>query len=196
MGRPDSFIPMGRSLRRRLLLALVLLCSRPVSAASPAAVSQEYQVKAVFLFNFAQFVEWPPEAFPGMSMPLIIGVLGDDPFGKALDEAVQGETVRGRILITRRWQRVEDVDHCHILFISASEAPHMKQIVGGLNGRHILTVSDTEDFAKQGGMIRLFAENKRTRLKINLDAAREAGLVISSKLLRPAEIVSGKEDAK
>jgi hypothetical protein len=192
---PD--LPCLPSKSPRLWLVLLLLSlSGGWGRASPPAVSPEFQVKAVFLFNFAQFVEWPPEAFPDVSMPFIIGVLGDDPFGKALDETVQGETIRSRILVTRRWKRVEDVDRCHILFISASEAPHMEQVVGRLAGRHILTVSDTEDFARQGGMIRLFAENNRTRLKINLDAAKEAGLIISSKLLRPAEIVSGKEDTR
>jgi hypothetical protein len=194
---PRFILPAGYStklhrLSVRLLLAGLVLGGANIAAGQTAPV-REYQVKAVFLFNFAQFVEWPPEAFPDVSMPLIIGVLGDDPFGKVLDETVQGESIRGRILVTRRWKRAEDVDRCHILFISPSEAPHMEQILGSLAGRHILTVSDTEDFARQGGMIRLFAENKRTRLKINLDAAKVAGLVISSKLLRPAEIISGKE---
>lgn len=175
----------------RAMAALVVLfwgCVLPVPA--PAQPAREYQIKAVFLFNFAQFVEWPPQAFSDANAPLVIGVLGDDPFGPALDEVVQGESIAGRSLVVRRYRQLSEIETCHILFISRSEAARIDPIVARLDNRGILTVSDAEGTANRGVMIRFFTENKRIRLRINLESARAAGLVISSKLLRPAEIVN------
>lgn len=180
-----------RKLRARMAAALFLWIGihgsgQPVS---------ENQVKAVFLLNFAQFVEWPPAAFTDPAAPVVIGILGTDPFGSSLDEAVGGETARGRTLVARRFRRLEEIDTCHILFIGRSESHHLERIVSTLRDRHVLTVSDAEGFARRGVMIRFFMENKRLRLRIDLQATRAAGLVLSSKLLRPAEIVdSSKED--
>lgn len=182
--------------RPLLAVALLALWGSGPLAAAPVQPAHEYQIKAVFLFNFAQFVEWPPTAFAGPAAPLVIGVLGDDPFGPALDEAVHGETAGSRPLVTRRFRRVEEIENCHILFISRSEERRLEQVAARLMGRAVLTVSDTEGAAQRGVMIRFFPENKRIRLKIDLEAARAAGLVISSKLLRPAEIVSGKEQIR
>lgn len=176
-----------RSLLRAIMLGLALLAAaRPARAAA----TPENQVKAVFLFNFAQFVEWPPMAFASDAAPLVIGVLGDNPFDSALEEAVRGENVNHRSLEVRHYRRVADVDTCHILFVARSEASRLDEIFAALKGRSILTVGDTDGFAQHGGMIRFVTDNSRVRLRINLTAAKAAGLVISSKLLRPAEIVS------
>ncbi len=180
--------------RRRLLAALGLLlglAATPAGAASPATT--EYQVKAVFLFNFAQFVEWPAEGFPASNAPLVIGVLGTDPFGRALDEAIRGESVGAHPLAVRRFTRLEEIETCQILFICASEAARLDQVLARLNNRPVLTVSDVEGAALRGVMIRFVPENNRLRLRINLEAARHAGLQVSSKLLRRAEIVGEKE---
>src|SRR6266542_5258052 len=158
--------------------------------AAQSAPTPEYRLKAVFLFNFAQFVEWPASAFPEPDTPLVIGVLGDDPFGAYLDETVRGERVNDRPLTVRRYRRVEEIGACHILFISRQEQGHLDQILDSLKGRSILTVGDAEGFASRGGMIRFTTEQNRIRLRVNLDAARAANLTISSKLLRPAQIVS------
>jgi len=166
-------------------LLLLLLPARALSAAPPA----EYQLKAVFLFNFAQFVEWPAGAFADAGAPLVIGILGEDPFGALLDDTVRGEKVGGRELLVQRYRRAEDVAACHILFVSRSEAARIEQIVAQLDHRPVLTVADSENAARRGVMIRFLTENRRIRLRINLEAARAAGLIISSKLLRPAEIV-------
>jgi hypothetical protein len=152
----------------------------PVQSA-PAA---EYQVKAVFLFNFAQFVEWPPSAFPERQTPLVIGVLGQDPFGAYLDETVRGERVNNRALTIRRYRRVEEIQTCHVLFISRSEADRMEQILASLKYRKILTVADAESAAASRVMIRFVTQQNKIRLRINPDAARAANLTISSKLLR------------
>ena len=182
----------GRRVRRRLLPLLLLL----LLPARGAEATREYQVKAVFLFNFAQFVEWPAAAFPDAATPITIGVLGDDPFGAALDEVVQGESVNGRAMAVRRYRRLEEVGPCHILYISESEIRRLGQITARLMNRAVLTVSDAEEAARHGVMIGLFTENNRIRLRINVEAARAAGLVISSKLLRPAVIVSGEEPSR
>lgn len=176
-----------------LIVALLALSGGSPLAAAPGQPAQEYQIKAVFLFNFAQFVEWPAAAFPDPNTPITIGVLGDDPFGPALHEAVRGESVKGRALVVRRFRRIEEIDACHILFIGPSENARLDLIVASLRNRHILTVSDAEGAAQRGVMIRFFTENKRIRLRINLGSARTSGLLLSSKLLRPAQIVGGEE---
>jgi hypothetical protein len=172
------------------LVALLVFSGQTSSAQS---VSKEYQVKAAFLYNFSQFIEWPASALPG-TQPLIIGVLGEDPFGAYLDELVRGERVSNHPLIVRRFHQVAEIRTCHILFISQSEANRLEQILTYLKGRNILTVGDIENFAGRGGMIRFVTENNRIRFGINLAAARDANLTISSKLLRAAEIVRSGRD--
>jgi hypothetical protein len=175
-----------------LALVLAALISPVLSGLANSAVetSPEYQVKAVFLFNFAQFVEWPPQSFEDPAAPFVIGVLGTDPFGSALESAVRGEILNGRSFVIERYRSVTEIRHCQILFISRSEAAHVDEISAALAGHSILTVSDIEDPAQHGVMIRFVAENNRIRLRINADAAKAVGLSISSKLLRPAELVT------
>jgi len=159
------------------------------SASAQITASKEHQVKSVFLFNFAQFVEWPSDAFADAQKPLIIGVLGDDPFGAYLDDTVRGEKVNGRPLAVERFRKMEDVKTCHILFISRSETARLKQHLEGLKSRITLTVAETDEFCRRGGMIQFVTEKGKIRLKINVEAAKAAHLKISSKLLRAAEIV-------
>jgi hypothetical protein len=185
---------INRSLSAVWLVLSVFLVSGGLALSAPAAPPGEYQLKAVFLFNFAQFVEWPPQAFPDAQAPLVVGVLGMDPFGAYLDETVRGETVNNRPLVVQRYGRLEDINTCHILFISRSEADRLEQIVASLRGRHILTVSDAERAALRGVMIRMITVENKIRLRINLEEAQAANLKISSKLLRPAEIVTSGND--
>lgn len=177
----------------RLILSALLLSGGPNLPAQTTPPG-EYQIKAVFLFNFAQFVEWPPQAFPQAQTPLVIGVLGEDPFGNYLDETVRGETVNDRPLAIQRYRRVEEIKTCHVLFISRSDANRVEQILASLKDRNILTVADAEGFARRGVMIRFVTEKNKIRLRINLEAAKAANLTISSKLLRPAEIVTPGKD--
>ena len=183
-----------KSLSAVCLVLSACLLSGELGLSAQAASPKEYQLKAVFLFNFAQFVEWPPQAFPDAQAPLVIGVLGMDPFGAYLDETVRGETVNDRPLVVQRYGRVEDINTCHVLFISRSEADRLEQILTGLRGRHILTVSDTEGAAVRGVMIRMITAENKIRLRINLEEAQASNLKISSKLLRPAEIVTSGND--
>jgi hypothetical protein len=180
-------------MQRRALMAF--LCAALVGASHFAlcAPASEYQVKAVFLFNFSQFVSWPAGAFGRGDSPIVIAVLGRDPFGADLDAVVSGEHVGERALVVRRYQDVSEIKDCHILFIDRSEAPRLREIVQALRGRSILTVSDIDDGTRSGVMIDLVKDSGRIRLKINVAAAREGGLTLSSKLLRPAEIVGSQE---
>lgn len=176
-----------------MFAVLVCLAGATLLPANPASPS-EYQIKSVFLFNFAQFVEWPSSSFTEPREPLVIGILGEDPFGSYLDETVQGETTHDRPLVVRRFRLVEDIKNCHILFISQSEEARVEKILASLKGRRILTVGDCDAFAQRGGMIRLVTENNKIRLQINLDSVKAEDITISSKLLRPAEIVGNGKD--
>ncbi len=190
----------GRSTRgavrggRAWLCVLALLGATLTAASPPAAAPPEYRIKAVFLFNFAQFVEWPAGAFHDAQAPLVIGVLGEDPFGADLDEAVRGERIGGRALVVRRYRRVEDIGECQILFISGSEADRLEKILARLQGRSLLTVGDADNFNRLGGMVRFVTVNNKIRLRINVEAAKAAELVISSKLLRPAMVYNPGKD--
>lgn len=182
------------ALMRDVLLPLMTWALAAVTPGNTLAQSPEYQLKAVFLFNFAQFVEWPASAFPEPDTPLGICILGADPFGAYLDETVRGETVANHPLAVRRYRRVDEIKGCHILFVSRQEQGHVGEILDSLKGRSVLTVSDAERFASRGGIIRFVTDHNRIRLRINLDAARAARLTLSSKLLRPAQIVPAGKD--
>ncbi|OLD88304.1 MAG: hypothetical protein AUG85_04970 [Gemmatimonadetes bacterium 13_1_20CM_4_66_11] len=170
-----------------LKAAFTVLTSALLLVQTPRA--SEYQVKAVFLFNFAQFVEWPAVAAPDPQMPVIIGILGEDPLGTFLDETVRGERLGLRPFEIRRYRELTDITACNILFISRSESERVAEILAALGKRPILTVSDGDDFAKRGGMIQFVNDKNRIRLRVNLEAAQAANVTISSKLLRVAEIV-------
>jgi hypothetical protein len=170
------------------LVASIILCSVGPVASAQTAISREYEIKAVFLFNFAQFVDWPPEASASPPAPLVIGVLGDDPFDGYLDETVRGEKLNNRPFVVQRYRRVEDIDGCQVLFIGRTGSRQLAHILAVLKGRSILTVGDMEGFVQDGGIIRFVTENNRIRFRINVDAAEAAHLVISSKLLRLAEV--------
>jgi uncharacterized protein DUF4154 len=174
------------------VLLFVACCGHLIGAPS-ADSTREYKIKTGFLFHFAQFVDWPPDAFATSESPFIIGVLGEDVFGGLLDAAVQGEAINSRPLTVRRFKRVEEIDACHILFIAPSESSQLDHILQALGDRSILTVSDTPGFIVHGGMIRFVIENNRIRLKINLAAAEKSHLTLSSKLLRSAEVVGFKK---
>ncbi len=157
-------------------------------------ISTEYQIKAVFLFNFAQFVTWPAEVFTAPDQPFRIGILGEDPFGNFMDQTVQGEKVNGHPLVIERYTSADDARDCQILFVSHSGTIPLRDILERLRGVSVLTVGDGEGFIRGGGIIRFFTENNKIHLKVNLEAAKRANLSISSKMLRLAQIVEVQRD--
>ncbi|HEU5135716.1 MAG TPA: YfiR family protein [Steroidobacteraceae bacterium] len=181
----------GTPLRRWLLGAACVLAASVCSGTLSAPPAAEYQVKAAYLFNFGQFVEWPQHAYASPAAPFVIGIVGEDPFGKTLDDVIAGESFGGRPLVVRRFGSSEDISACNILFIGSSEAGRLEKLLKLLQGRSVLTVTDIAGAERRGAIIALYNENKRIRMRINVAAARASNLVISSKLLRPAEIVGG-----
>ena len=174
-------------------LAILVLLHFAASGSSPAGVSpSEYQVKAAYLLNFLKFVEWPEDSFADPLAPIVIGVVGDDPFGSSLAEAIIGRTVQDRDLVLRKYHAGEDMHGAHLLFISASERKQLPQILSSLRGSNVLTVADTEGFLDAGGMIQFLNENEQVRFEINADAVSKSRLKMSSKLLSLAKSVTGK----
>lgn len=178
-------------LTRRLLASWIaaLLFAGSTTAWGAGQVAGEYELKAAFLYNFARFVDWPVGAYETATSPIVIGVLGDDPFGKSLDDIVAGETVRGRKLVIVRGRTLEAVGDCHILFVSTSHAEESGRLAAALKPRSVLTVGEGARFAEEGGIVAFETAGGHVRLRINLAASRAAHVTISSQLLRQAKIV-------
>ena len=173
-------------------MALALALPGLAAAAEPADLESE--VKAAFLYNFAKFVEWPPDAFPAPSAPMILCVYGTDRASTALEssllELTRGESLNSRPLAVRRLGDLVQIRECHVLFVGAAEKGHLPEVLAALRETRALTVGEGADFLDKGGMIRLFLEQNRMRFDINLDAAEKGSLKISSKLLRLAQAVN------
>jgi hypothetical protein len=136
------------------------------------------------------FLEWSPQIFAAPNAPFVIGILGEDPFGARMAEAVRGEQIDQHPLVVRRFRSAGEIGDCQILYIDRSESAQLLQILHSLDHHSTLTVSDLDQSSERGVMIQFTTENNRIRLRINTESARAAGLTISSKLLRSAEIVS------
>lgn len=174
-------------------LCLALLLFLAAAHSSFAQATKEYQLKAVLLFRLAQFVEWPTNRFSSPESPVVIGVLGRNPFGDALRAAVEGETANGRRIEITQLAHPSAASSCHIVFISPSEEPRVREILQTLSGQAVLTVSDIEKFVRaHGGMVRFDTVENKITLIIHADRAKAAGLAINSRLLRMAEIVRDK----
>jgi hypothetical protein len=170
------------------LLVAACLLGAPAAPAQSEPLS-EYQVKAAFLYNFAKFIDWPPETFPVGNAPIQVCMVGEDPFGPVLEHTFEGKTVNGHDLMIHHTNQVQQLKGCQIAFISDSERKHLPEILADLQGASVLTVGDSNQFAELGGMIGFTLENNKVRFEINLDAATRARLKISSKLLSVARIV-------
>jgi hypothetical protein len=181
-------------IRRGALLIVITLTPILVSWA-PAGEQSEYEVKAAFLYNFTKFVDWPPEPKPAQD-PVLICVVGDDPFGHSLDKILEGKLVNGRPLRVRRRSTAEEARTCAIAFISASEKAHLRSILETLKGASVLTVGDTAQFAEMGGVINFVLQDNRVHFEINVEAAKIQGLTISSRLLSLAKIVQNKNSGR
>ena len=178
-----------------LIVALGLTLNWTSTAAAQAVDppdASEYLIKAGFIYNFAKFVEWPTTAFSQPDSPIMIGVLGTDPFGSVLDRLVEDKKIglRGFVVKRYKWGKdLKDLKECKILFVSASEKAHIDEIVQAVKGLPILMVGETPGFAERGGIIRFTLEDNRVRFEINVDAAHQADLNISSRLLTLAKII-------
>jgi len=179
-----------------ILIAITCLLSamalRSHAEGLDAPDSSEYLIKAGFIYNFAKLVEWPTSAFPQPDSPIVIGILGDDPFGATLDRIVTDKKINGRGIAVKRlkWGRdVKDLRDCNILFISSSEKEHLDSVVDAMKWLPVLTIGDAPGFARRGGIINFTLEDNKVRFEVNVEAAKHADLTISSRLLTLARIV-------
>jgi hypothetical protein len=170
-------------------ILLLLTGAVTFADAQTAAPAGEYQVKAAFLYNFAKFVEWPASSFKSNADPFRICVLGDDPFGGALQATLDGKKMQEHTTQIAHLSDVKEAGSCHIVFVSKSQKKNLHAVLGALRAVGILSVGETDDFAAGGGVIGFRLDDGRVRLEINLQAASQQQLQISSKLLSLAQIV-------
>lgn len=168
-----------------LLLIVTLLLVAPLSYGTS---SDEYTLKAFYIFNFAKFTEWPDESFDSRDATLNLCVLGEDPFGVAVNE-INGKKVKNHSLRIIQFPRVAVVSSCHILFISRSEQHRLELILKDIGRLPILTVSDMELFSDRGGMVTLLTQDQLVQFAVNPYATALAGIKISSKLLELASVI-------
>ncbi len=157
--------------------------------AAQAQSATEYEVKAAFLFNFAKFVVWPSDSFATDDASLQICVLGQDPFGHDFERAIGNKTVGGHRLQLVHLAGLRQGNACQIIFVAASEGPHLKEILRSLRGASVLTVGDSAGFARMGGIINFVLDDSRVRFEINLQAAERAHLRLSAHLLTVATLI-------
>jgi hypothetical protein len=182
----------------RTLGLTAALVAAPVTTALDATAATataaegpgEYEVKAALLFNFARFVEWPASSFSGADAPFVVAVVGNDPFGPALERTLSGKAIGGRPIQVRRWRKARDRGPCQILFVAASERGSLRAILDEVREQPVLTVGDMTDFATSGGIIGLVMDRNHVRFEINSTNATRAHLAISSRLLSLARVVT------
>lgn len=175
------------------LFPILILLVIGFQAETLASSGREYKIKAAFLLNFVKFIEWPPGAFTSSEVPVVLGILGNDPFGEAI-EALGQKRVKGRAIKIKRLKDLGSATGCHILFVSNSEKDALNGIFQSLEDRAILTVGETELFAQKGGIINFITDKNKIRFEINITAADRVNLKISSKLLKLAKVIRRESD--
>ena len=206
-------------MRRKILTTFAFGVLSLLMSVSGAALRSKYETKAGYLLNFAEFVEWPAGAFSNAKSPIVLGVVGKDPFGVELDK-LQGKIVNGRAFEIRRFKgamefrgeetpgrrqddlpakqakKLAEMKSCHILFITSSEKNFLTQTLKPFRGASVLTVGETDSFAREGGIITFVESENNVQLEINLAAAEQARLKISSKLLSLAKVTRIEREAE
>jgi hypothetical protein len=171
-----------------MITILIAFCSVCVSGQGSLP---EHEVKAAFIYNFSKFVDWPSNAFPSSDSPLAIGVIGDSSLKNTLQRIVSNENINGRSIVVSQAKNDENLKRYHILFVGKSELNKTSGILSSVRGSSVLTIGETGEFLRSGGVINFFLENNKVRFEINPNAAQRNSLKISSKLLRLAKISNG-----
>jgi len=200
-------------IRAYIFVVVVLVLFVGPQAWADSTASREYQVKAAFLYNFIKFVDWPKEKVADPNAPLVIGIIGKDPFENAF-EPLQEKEARDRKVVIQRFEgfveleksgkkkkdqphpKSQDIQKCHLLFICPSESERIADIIASVKGHSVLTVADTQGFLESGGIINFIMEEQKVRFEINVTNARRAKLQIRSQLLRLAKRVIDEKDAE
>lgn len=187
------FVPSARLRLVGSMLTLVLgFTLGPDLFGADLGPTKEPQIKAAFVFNFAKFVEWPAARFSTTNSAVIIGVLSDSAVAKALEEVIRGRTINGRSLAIRVVNSADEATNVHVLVCTAADDPSVSQILPVLAQRGVLTVGDSEPFARNGGMIQFLTEGDKVRFAVNVESAEKGGLRISAQLLKLAKSVRRK----
>ncbi len=173
-----------------LLIAPTIFSAFTTEANAETRTAREYRIKAAFLYNFAKFTEWPADKFRDETAPMILCVIGTDPFGPVLENTVIRKKIKGRSIIVNRSTTLDNLKTCHVLFVSSSERENLPEIVASLSGAAVLTTGDMDRFAKRGGIIKLTKKGNKIRFEINPKAAKRAGVKLSSYLLSLATIIT------
>jgi hypothetical protein len=193
-------LPSANSVARQLgravaLCTVIILATAPVVAQTPtgAVINREYAIKAAFLYQFLNYVDWPADSFAEDSAPFVIGVHEANPFDNVLNLVVQDKKVAGRSIEIRGLRSASDVTKCHILFVPKSVPKAMQDaVIKAAHGSHTLTVGESDDFIDRGGAARFFLEGNKVRFEFNKDVLAKDNLKVSSKLLALAKIASDK----
>jgi YfiR/HmsC-like len=171
------------------LVLCYLLGGLPAGLWAQGEDDAEYKIKLAFLYNFTQFIQWPPDAFQDANAPLMVCVAGTDPFHSEIEQELRGRLVGGHPIEIRKFRSNDQPAACHIIFIPAAEKKLAEKLVPAAKGSSTLTVGEIKGFADMGGVINLTVEQNKLRFEINLEAAMQTRLKISSKLLALAKIV-------
>lgn len=182
------------------LLPLLLAATATSAHAQETEASSEYLIKAGFIYNFANLVQWPSASFSQADSPIVIAILGEDHFGSTLDRVLQGKKIAGHPFVIKRLKFVSELARSagnpkefQILYVSASAMPHLSEAFQAVRGLHVLTIGEAPGFANSGGIINLVLEDNRVRFEVNVKAAKDADLNISSRLLALARIIQRPE---
>jgi hypothetical protein len=191
-GDSGRHLGAGSAWKARAFLWTVVcgvLIAAPLCASAQDDIQGEYRVKLAFLYNFAQFVQWPSDSFRDSGAPLTICVAGDNPFQGEIEQSLRGRTAGGHPIELRKLQMDENPRNCQMIFVRATERKGIPKILASSKGSSTLTVGEAEGFAERGGIINLTREENKLRFEVNIDAAAQSRLKISSKLLALAKIV-------
>jgi len=166
----------------------------PPNAVGATAAEQAYRVKVAFLFNFASLIEWPEESFNGSDAPFVICHLGSSQTRALFDTAYADRMVERHPIEVRHPSGVDDVLGCHIIMITAERSEQAGDFIAAAAGKSTLTIGETEGFARSGGVIGFYNDGPKIRFEINLRAAEDANLRVSSRLLQLARLLSSDEE--
>jgi YfiR/HmsC-like len=187
--RPPALkLGLAMCVRIFLLLALLAAVVRPPEIRAQNGGQREYEIKAGYLYNFINYIDWPAEALPPAGGTITLGIVGETPYAAAFD-LLNGKQIKGRKLVVKQVASTNDLEQCQIVFICVSEKARLPEYLGQLKDAKLLTVSEIDGFAEQGGVINFISERNKVRFEINPEAARRAGLTISSELLKLAKLV-------
>ena len=181
---------IGAGSKLPAFMVILLLVGFPSPGLAQNETGAEYRLKLAFLYNFAQFVQWPADAFRDPGSPLLICVEGNNPFQGEIGESLRGRTIGARPVELKHLNANEDPCLCHMVFVRAGESTALSKILARPPGSSLLTVGEAKGFAQRGGIINLVKEENRLRFEINTEAAAQTRLKISSKLLSLAKIVN------